>query len=475
MKKNLPEPVIREIAKKDHLGFRYYSFYDTPAQLLRSEGASSRYFRDIYDLYRDMEDKDAHLFAVLQTRKNGVLSRPRKISAASDDERDLKVAAFVRNEIAKLNDFDAALFSLLDAIGKGFSIIEILWEYNDGKVGIKSLKFRPQGRFYLGDSENPRLLTSSFPLKASPSSIPPSSPLPSRKFMLFTFGSACTGTQGKGLLMKAYWYYWFKKNNLKFWVMFNEKFGSPTVVGKYRLGAGEEERRRLFEVVESLQNDTGVTIPENVAIEFLEAKRSGTINTYRDLADWCNDELSKLVLGATLTTGEGRRSGSMALGKVHDRVRCEYIEADARALMSVINGQLIRWLVDFNFGKNVPAPRFEIDTTEDDGLERDIKVDQDLVRMGVPLPLSYFYSKYKRPAPIDDERSLHFDDSNLYQYHIQFGVLTINEVRATLGLDPVPWGDSPPSSNLQNSSGAGEENTREELGRQAGIEKGKEK
>ena len=40
---------------------------------------------------------------------------------------------------------------------------------------------------------------------------------------------------------------------------------------------------------------------------------------------------------------------------------------------------------------------------------------------------------------------LQYDDSNLYQYHLQFGVLTINEVRVKLGLPPVPWGDKPTS------------------------------
>jgi phage gp29-like protein len=189
--------------------------------------------------------------------------------------------------------------------------------------------------------------------------------------------------------------------------------------------------------------------------------------------------MSKLVLGATLTTGEGRRSGSLALGKVHERVRSEYIESDARALMNVINSQLIRWIVDFNFGADTPAPRFVIDTTEDDGLDQEIQVDQELVKMGVPLPLSYFYERYKRPAPLDKEHGLRYDDNNLYQYHIQFGVLTINEVRRTLGLDPVPWGDNPPYSarEIKGKKGLGpaaEEQTREEQERQDREERKRE-
>jgi phage gp29-like protein len=491
------KPVVQEIARLDPLGLDYFTHYDTPAQLLRSEGASSRFFRNAYDLYRDMEDKDAHLFAVLQTRKNGVLSRPRKITAASDNPRDQKIAGFVRKTLDQSPEWDSSLLGLLDALGKGFSTLEIMWKIDRGNVALDALKFRPQGIFQF-DANGELHLQPSLYSKLSRRETPPKtqelhhpfehsalsannreSSLPPRKFLLFRFGATPESPYGRGLLMKAYWYYWFKKNNLKFWILFNEKFGSPTIIGKYRLGAGEEERKRLHEVVASLQNDTGVTIPENVALEFLEAKRTGAINTYRELADWCNDEMSKLVLGATLTTGEGRRSGSLALGKVHERVRSEYIESDARALMNVINSQLIRWIVDFNFGADTPAPRFVIDTTEDDGLEQEIQVDQELVKMGVPLPLSYFYERYKRPAPLDKEHGLRYDDNNLYQYHIQFGVLTINEVRRTLGLDPVPWGDNPPYSarEIKGKKGMGpaaEEQTREEQERQDREERKRE-
>ena len=201
--------------------------------------------------------------------------------------------------------------------------------------------------------------------------------------------------------------------------------------------------RRLYEVIESLQNDTGVTVPDSITVELLEARRSGNASTYRDLADWCNDEISKIVLGATLTSGEGRRSGSNALGEVHERVRSEYVEADARALENVVNSQLVRYMVDFNFGPGIDAPRWTIDTTRDDHLEREIAIDRQLIETGIALPESYFHEKYKRPAPVGQESALRFDDRNLFQYHLRYGVLTVNEARKRLGLPSVSWGERP--------------------------------
>jgi phage gp29-like protein len=213
------------------------------------------------------------------------------------------------------------------------------------------------------------------------------------------------------------------------------------VVARHRSGLGEAERDRLLEVIEAIQTDAGVTIPEGVTLELLEARRAGSSDTYRELASWCDEQISRAVLGQTLTVSEGNRSGSLALGQVHESVRMDYVKADAWLLMDIINNQLVRWLVDLNYGEDEPAPRWTIDLAPQLDLAQEIEVDRQLLQMGVSLPVGYFYEKYGRPAPTGDGHRLQYDDSNLYQYHLQFGILTINEVRAKLGLPPVPWGD----------------------------------
>ena len=437
--------------------------YDDPThhQILRSESSSNRAHASIYDLFNEMEDKDGHLFAVLQTRKIGILSRERRIATRSEEKEDVELADFIERIFDNIQGFDQALFSLLDALAKGFAVLEIMWDIDHrGHVVIRELKSRRQARFVFGEHEELRLLDPPEHIRnqyqqrnnATRSGYYTSTfsafrgiPAPERKFIVFTFNSRHGNPYGKGLCSRSYWYYWFKKNNLKFWAIFNEKFGSPTIVARYRPGISEEEHRKLLDIIESLQTDTGVTVPDHIMLEFLEAHRSGTVNSYKDLADWCNDEISKIVLGQTLTASEGRRAGSLALGKVHQVVRLEYIESDARALMDVINSTLIPWLVYFNFGETGrPLPQFVIDTTPEDELDRHIEIDRQLIGLGVPLPLHYFYERYKRPAPLDHERSLRYDDNNLYQYHLQYGVLTINEIRTTLGLPPVAWGDQRP-------------------------------
>lgn len=442
------KPVLLEVASNDKDLFSgYFSYFESVNRILRSEGAGSRAIGGIYGLYNEMEDKDSHLYSVLQTRKLGVLSRSREIMPADNSQQAIMVADFVKEVIGGIKDFEQALFNLLDAVSKGFAVLEIIWDVKKGRVVVEELKSRFQGRFCFDKDNNLCLVDGvNYPygILAHASVSTNVKHVPEKKFVVFTFNGNNGNPYGNGLCGKAFWHYWFKKNNLKFWLIFNEKFGSPTVIGKYKSGTSEEERDKLMDVVESMQNDTGVIIPENVMIEFLEASRSGSVNSYKDLADWCNDEISKLVIGETLTTSEGRNSGSYALGKIHETVRNEYIEFDAKCMMDVINNQLIPHIVNFNFGSDAPCPKMVIDTSADEDLESAINLDKSLISMGLPLSKSYFYNKYKKPVPNEDERILRYDDNNLYQYHLQFGILTINEVRRSLGLPPVAWGNQPP-------------------------------
>jgi len=82
-------------------------------------------------------------------------------------------------------------------------------------------------------------------------------------------------------------------------------------------------------------------------VSLLEASRSAPAS-YRDLIDFCNAEISKAILGATQTVEEGRR-GSYALSRAHSQVRQERVEADGIAIADVLQQQLVKRIVDFNF------------------------------------------------------------------------------------------------------------------------------
>jgi len=65
------------------------------------------------------------------------------------------------------------------------------------------------------------------------------------------------------------------------------------------------------------------------------------------------------------------------------------------------------------------------------------------VRAGVPIGVGEARTALGLSDEPPDDKLLRFNDQDVLQYHIESGVLTINEVREVLGLSKVDWGDVP--------------------------------
>ena len=339
---------------------------------------------------------DAHLSSVLQTRKRAVISLDRRIVGQNEEDgKEDKIAAFVREEFAGIQNFSAKLYDMLSALEVGFSIVEVIWKQRaDGKIGIEDLKARCQDIFVFDKDNNLRLLTKEAPLEGIP--------VPERKFLVFTFDPKYGNPYGTSLLQQVYWPWFFKKHGIKFWAIFVEKFAIPTVVARIPEGVSEEDEEKVKRFIEKIKVATGVTVPEGIIFDLLEANKKGTVQTYNDFINFMNAEISKGILGQTLTTQEGK-VGSYALAKVHENVRLDILEADADFLASVINDQLIRWLVDWNFPNVESYPKFEIITEYGEDLEHEAKVLKHIYDMGLEIPKKYLYKKFGIPQPEKDE------------------------------------------------------------------------
>ncbi|MGH9779138.1 MAG: phage portal protein family protein [Candidatus Acidiferrales bacterium] len=366
-----------------------------------------------YALYRDLEEKDGQVSSALETRKDGVLRRERKVVAASATADDERRATFAREVLAAIPNFENILYELLDAAAYGFSVAEILWEQDGSAVFIRDIKPRPQELFAFGETGAPHvgaLRFSTFSRRqAPPGSARGEALLPEHKFLVYSFRPRHGNRRGRPLLRRVFWASWFKRQDLKFWLKFIEK-GTGSVVVRYPAGATDQDKQRALEAAEAINAETAVAIPENfqIATELLNAARAGDTDVFLTLADTiCNNEIARVILGQTLTQrgGEDGR-GSRALGEVHQEVRFEKVAADARDLMSVVNDQLLRWLFLFNFGPDVPTPHWTIALDPPEDLRQRIEIDERLARLGAPLPLGYLQRTYSIPAPQVGETAL---------------------------------------------------------------------
>ena len=144
-------PKIREIAIAQVTD--KYSGYPsnglTPMRLARilQEADAGDVLRQM-ELFEEMEEKDPHLFSQLQTRKNAVTGLDFEIIPFGDEERDKAIADFIQEQLSSIEGFEDMETDLLDAIGKGFAVSEIMWGYDEGHVVVQDIKARHQKRFF---------------------------------------------------------------------------------------------------------------------------------------------------------------------------------------------------------------------------------------------------------------------------------------------------------------------------------------
>ncbi len=112
---------FREIAAvRPRAVFPFAGFERLGEAILRSSAFAESTARfsgpGLYALFDEMEDKDPHLFSILQTRKFGLLARPRRIEPASATTEDRDRAGWLGRLLDDLPAWDGALMHLLDAL-----------------------------------------------------------------------------------------------------------------------------------------------------------------------------------------------------------------------------------------------------------------------------------------------------------------------------------------------------------------------
>jgi phage gp29-like protein len=353
------------------------------------EADQGNIFRQM-ELFEEMEEKDAHLTAILQTRKMAVLGKDYEVLPYARTPEDERIAALVGESLYGIPNLEEALLDLLDAIGKGFALGEIIWEVAGGQARVSELRWIPQKKVTFDEDWRPRLLTAA----ASWQGVAP----PLWKVIYHRYKARSGYATRSGVLRVVGWMYLLKNFALKDWAAFNEVFGMPLRLGKYDTTASPADRDALVQAIRNLGSDAAGVISKATEIEFVEAtSRSGGVNPYQLMADFCNREMSKAVLGQTLTTDTAGSTGTYAAAMVHAQVRRDLVEADAQALATTLREQLLRPLVGFNFGWDKPVPWFRFRFEEEEDLRTLSVVYRNLAAMGVPLDLEHLAERFGIP------------------------------------------------------------------------------
>ena len=365
---------------------------------------------DVYrqaELFEEMEEKDTHLFSQLQTRKNAVLGLEYYVQPYSESAEDQKICDFISDCLFGMPAFEETLLDLLDAIGKGYSLCEILWAIDGGRAVIRRLEWihAKKAVFYDRGASNmwqksdniPRVMTEAEPIYGEI--------MPPWKLVYHRYKARSGYDTRAGVLRVCAWMYLFKNYGLKDWVAFTEVFGMPLRLGRYDVGASKDDKDALVAAIRSLGSDAAGIISKNTEIEFVTAvKNAGKDNVYQALADFFDKQVSKAILGQTATT-EGT-PGKLGNEDAQDSVRHDLVRSDAEALANTIRFQIIYPLVGYNFGWEKPLPWFKLQHEQTEDLAKASIVYVNLSKIGFLPSAEHVAERFRIPLPKQGETVL---------------------------------------------------------------------
>lgn len=366
-------------------------------RLLRDsiEGSPERYL----ELAEDMEERDLHYTGVLSTRKRQVAGLDIAVEAAGDSTEEEAQAELVR-EVLDRDEFQDELVDMLDAIGKGFSCCEIVWDTSEDQWRPHAIKYRDP-RWFEFDREDPEKIM----LRGDggqPEELKPFGWIVHR-------AKVKSGLTIRGGLARAVaWTYLFKSFTLKDWAIFCEAYGQPLRLGKFDPAASETDKDKLLEAVANIGSDFAAIIPAAMSVDFIKADISGSHELYERRANWLDQQVSKLVLGQTGTT-DVIKGGGYASSKVHDGVREDIEKVDARQLAATLNRDLARVLVDLNFGPRpmgTKYPRITIGRPEEEDVKSLVENVTKLIPFGLKVGMGTMRDKIGIAEPEADEELL---------------------------------------------------------------------
>jgi len=353
-------------------------------------------------LYEEMEEKDAHLFAIANTRRLALTGLDWQIVSAADvhDGTDRAAsddaAAYVRGVLTDMDRFDEALQHLSLAIGRNIAIAELVWDFAGGGLRLIDIAPVDGARIVFDSLDRPRILTAEAPREGIEIGL--------SKFIVHTPHSVSGHPQRGGLLRVTAMAYLAKNLALKDWMIFAEVFGMPVRIARYEPTATAEEKSELLRMLETLGSNAAGVFSRAVELQIIEANRGTAGPPYERLVEFLNREMSKAWLGQTLTTDISGQSGSVAATQIHETVRQDVLADDLRKEARTIRRDLLAPLARLRFGEGAAVPFFRRKLKQPGDVRTLAEViDAAVNQLGLKVPAAWAHEALGIPAMRGDE------------------------------------------------------------------------
>jgi phage gp29-like protein len=157
--------------------------------------------------------------------------------------------------------------------------------------------------------------------------------------------------------MRAIIYWWlFATQSRDWWMRFLQRYGIPIMIGKYPHGA-DDQRKLLLRAMSTLNRSLGLAITKDTQLEFQEIANL-TGDSFIAVQEFANKEISKLVIGQTLSAESQPTGIGSGNAQLHNDVRNDLSLFDRSSLAQTLRDQLYVQYCEINrIPGNVPRVR----------------------------------------------------------------------------------------------------------------------
>lgn len=330
--------------------------------------AEQGYCHDLFVLYRDILLSDSHIQGELAKRKLAVLGDQLTVQPwDQNNPADCDAATAVEAMLLNTPSLETAYLHLLDATIWPVALAETVYAPADPSTPEAGRRYRieqaipvphhlldfRQGEMHILDVDPNTGYVANTSRPADPN-----------RYLIHR-GHLLSIPDRFGGPMRSLIFLWlFSAMSRHWWARYLERYGSPFIVGKYQ--AGDESARQILESALSYAIQLGgLVITDNASVELKEAARSSG-DAFSLFADASRREISRLILGQTLSAEAQSTGLGSGVANEHGAVRRDIRRYDALALGKTIRSQLVLPWMRYNaIPGRPPTIIWAEDTSED--------------------------------------------------------------------------------------------------------------
>ena len=172
---------------------------------------------------------------------------------------------------------------------------------------------------------------------------------------------------GRGIRDVAWFYWMMKQECLQNWAGFCHRYAMGIRKGYYPRGV-EGAREAMQQLLDNLMGDVAALLPRDAPdkndfdVEVMEVQ-SARATHFKDLCEWLTANIKERIVGQ-LSTSEGGAGAGVA--KQHAHTFNRHMKYVADGLQEAISRELVRPLIDWNYGKQKRYPKFRFSVEKPD-------------------------------------------------------------------------------------------------------------